>query len=386
MDFMTIQRRLVRVVLKLQVAATFGGRSSLLQGLPTVPLERSQEIAQLDLNNIISGLHALGRLTKKDGLRPVVVVVDNALNYVPEGSEVADELQEIKTLLAAHYGGDVQLEPEQPITKATFEALVFGVQRDTRVDFAFIQQAHTIARSIARLTIPRVFDGVPDGDVAYGTGWIIAPGIVMTNHHVIDARDRRPPPVGLGEQVAAESDFHTQAEKITADFDYYNEAGVSRLECQNSKLLASNRGLDYALIELEQAGKIADRHPIRVVPVQPTLKRGARINIVQHPHGGPLRFAIRNNFFVRPAEQPAFMFYQTDTEPGASGSPVCNDDWQVVALHHASQPVPPEWVPQEVVDGKPTTVTVLNKAVQIHEVLNDLPPTLKERILAAQVG
>lgn len=62
------------------------------------------------------------------------------------------------------------------------------------MDFAFIQKAHGIARSIARLTIPRVFGGVPDGSVVYGTGWIIAPGIVVTNHHVIDARDRRPPP------------------------------------------------------------------------------------------------------------------------------------------------------------------------------------------------
>ena len=120
-----------------------------------------------------------------------------------------------------------------------------------------------------------------------------------------------------------------------------------------------------------------------MVPVQPTLIRGARVNIVQHPRGGPLRFAIRNNFFVRPADRPAFMYYQTDTEPGASGSPVCNDDWQVVALHHASVRVPPEWVPQVVVDGEPTKVTVLNEAVQIHDALNDLPPELKRRILAA---
>ena len=67
MDFINIQRRLVGVVPKLQVAAKFAGRSSLLQGLPTVPLERSEGMAQLDLINIISGLHRLGRLTKNDG-------------------------------------------------------------------------------------------------------------------------------------------------------------------------------------------------------------------------------------------------------------------------------------------------------------------------------
>jgi V8-like Glu-specific endopeptidase len=383
MDFINIQRSLVKIVLRLPAASTFDGRSSLLQGLPNVPLLRSEGSAQVDLNHIISGLDGLGRLTRDGGIRPVIVVVDNALSYFPEGSEVSDELQEIKALLEAYYGGELQLEPEQPVADATFEALVFGVQRDTRVDFAFIKQAHTLARSIARLTIPRVFSGTLDGKVVYGTGWIIAPGILMTNHHVIDARDRRPPPSGWGEQVAAEPDFQAQAERMLADFDYYNEADGSRLECRASKLLASSRELDYAIIELEQAEKIADRQPIRVVPEQPTLNRGARVNIVQHPRGGPLRFAIRNNFFVRPAERPAFVYYQTDTEPGASGSPVCNDDWQVVALHHASLEVPPEWVPQEVVDGKLAKVTVLNEAVQIHEVLNDLPPELKQRILTA---
>ena len=31
------------------------------------------------------------------------------------------------------------------------------------------------------------------------------------------------------------------------------------------------------------------------------------------------------------------LFYQTDTKPGSSGSPVFNKDWKVVALHHKGQ-------------------------------------------------
>jgi endonuclease G len=30
--------------------------------------------------------------------------------------------------------------------------------------------------------------------------------------------------------------------------------------------------------------------------------------------------------------------YETDTKPGSSGSPVLNDRWQLVVLHHASEP------------------------------------------------
>jgi endonuclease G len=44
--------------------------------------------------------------------------------------------------------------------------------------------------------------------------------------------------------------------------------------------------------------------------------------------------ALRENRIV---DLPgSFMHYETDTEPGSSGSPVFNDQWEVVALHHAS--------------------------------------------------
>jgi V8-like Glu-specific endopeptidase len=385
MSFIEIQRSLVDSLLRIPAMRTFAGRSSLLQGLPPVALNRSQEIDRLDLNSIISELNGLGRLSREGGVRPVVVVVDNALGYVPEGGEIADDLRDLKRQLEEHYGGDAQPEPERPVTDETFEALVFGMQRDNRLPYAFVQQAQVTARAVARLTVFRVFDGVPDGGGGYGTGWLIAPGILMTNHHVIDARDRRPPPFGKGEQPAKPADFEAQAQRLVARFDYHVEqVGATFTECQNARLLASSRELDYAVVELEQKDKIADRAPVSVVPAQPKLMRGTRLNIVQYPKGGPLRYAIRNNFFVRPADKPAFLFYQTDTEPGASGSPVCDDDWQVVALHHAAKKVPSEWVPQEVIDGKPVSVTLLNEAMQIHAVLADLPTELRQLILSAQ--
>jgi len=56
-------------------------------------------------------------------------------------------------------------------------------------------------------------------------------------------------------------------------------------------------------------------------------------------------------------------------------------------LHHASTTVPvgqlSQTVPQEVIDGKPVTVTLLNEAIAIHAILNDLPTDVKQRILAS---
>ena len=35
-----------------------------------------------------------------------------------------------------------------------------------------------------------------------------------------------------------------------------------------------------------------------------------------------------------------FIHYSTDTMPGSSGSPVFNDEWMVVSLHHSGVPDP----------------------------------------------
>ena len=92
--FIDIQRRLVDALMRMPVMDDFAGRSSLLQGLPPAPLVRSAAVARLDLNNIVSGLQQMGRLTDQGGARPVIVVVDNALAYLPPQSEVAQTLNE----------------------------------------------------------------------------------------------------------------------------------------------------------------------------------------------------------------------------------------------------------------------------------------------------
>ena len=336
--FIDVQRKLVDALMRMPVMDDFAGRSSLLQGLPPAPLVRSAAVARLDLNNIVSGLQQMGRLTDQGGARPVIVVVDNALAYLPPQSEIAQALNEAKRELVQFYGGEYQ--PQLPPAPAeTLEALIFGQQRDTRLQFSFVEHARRAARSVTRLTVPRLFDGLPDG-VTYGTGWLIAPGVVITNHHVIDARDKQ-----QGEPDAAPADFQAQAQQVEAWFDHTQEIGGNPLKCTGARLLDSDKTLDYTIIELTEASKVADRPPLRLIRQAPVLARGSRMNLVQHAKGGPLQYAIRNNFFVRTGETPDSLLYQTDTEQGASGSPVCDDRWQVVGLHRASREVATETVP-----------------------------------------
>jgi endonuclease G, mitochondrial len=71
------------------------------------------------------------------------------------------------------------------------------------------------------------------------------------------------------------------------------------------------------------------------------------VNIVGHPDARPKEIALRDNGLLNQLEN--FLHYKTDTEPGNSGSPVFNDQWEVVALHHAGVPGvgSEEWVANE---------------------------------------
>lgn len=281
-----------------------------------------------------------------------------------------------------------QIEQPDASAKKTMEALLFAGQ-DARVSYNFLRGAVATANSIARLTVSRFVNGQADGYTFFGTGWLIAPGVLITNYHVIEARDKRLPPDGPGEVDATPSDFEAQAQEVVAHFGFYagseREPDGTAVELSGAVLLAHNKELDYAILELKDAHRVADRPPLRIDQQAPKLKLGSRINIAQHPDGRAMRFAIRNNFYVPDGSTATHIRYQTDTEPGASGSPVCDDRWNVVGLHRASVTLDEAIVPaQETLDGLAQPVAVLNEALTLTAILNSLPADVRQRIADAQ--
>ena len=93
-------------------------------------------------------------------------------------------------------------------------------------------------------------------------------------------------------------------------------------------------------------------------------------------------FAIRNNFFVGKGDQPFQIRYLTDTDQGSSGSPVLDDDWQVVALHHGAQKVDPQLYEGE--PGVQGVVKFHNQGIDIQTILSDLPQADADEIKHAQ--
>jgi endonuclease G len=260
------------------------------------------------------------------------------------------------------------------------------VQHDDMLPFGFLAGGAAAGRAVCRLIVPVFSGGKQLVDITgaprrgYGSGWLIAPGLVITNHHVINNRG--------GTLDASDDELRRQAEATVAEFDY-DAADGAPVASPVAQLVAwSPRSgpLDYAIVRLAAAP--ADRRPLPIMPGELTFDPDdpvrPAVNIIQHPgrDGGTMykMVACRNNLVFR--AEGANLWYFTDTLGGSSGSPVCNDRWQAVALHK-------RW---DVVDGvsyqgKPTAVA--NAGTQLAAILADLDQRaelhpIRDEIRAAQ--
>ena len=209
--------------------------------------------------------------------------------------------------------------------------LEIQIDEDDTLGVGFLHEGTAASRSVAKLLVHRHFDASPsmlagnEPDLGMGTGWMLAPRLLITNFHVINARLPLEPP-------ASAEDFQLQGAATQVLFDFY-EADSQVQATRVVGCVASDRTLDYALLRLPEDAPA--RPPLRlrtshiVKPKDRALRE--RVNVLQHPNGDPMRLGFRNNFVVTGTESR--LSYLTDTAGGSSGSPICDDAWTVAALH-----------------------------------------------------
>ncbi|MGH9894132.1 MAG: trypsin-like serine peptidase, partial [bacterium] len=153
------------------------------------------------------------------------------------------------------------------------------------------------------------------------------PPIVHDNHHVLPSAE-----------VAA---------RTTVEFDYQRdrlgrEVAFQAFELNPASFFLNDKELDFALVagSPDGPGRALDDYmwcPLLKEPGK--IVAGEPINIIQHPKGERKQVVIRENRLLDALEgAELFYHYEADTEPGSSGSPVFNDQWKVVALHHSGVP------------------------------------------------
>ena len=173
---------------------------------------------------------------------------------------------------------------------------------------AWLGKGLNAGRSVCRIVTPENL----------GTGFMIRPGVVATNHHVLPSKDvaRRSRVEFNYEETLSGTIEATSAYEVNGT----KWAGDSEHDCA---IVHLNLGRDapferWGTLELELSS---------IPPI------GSHVSIIQHPNGGPKQIALTANQVVNVFGDR--LQYTTDTLPGSSGSPVFNDDWRVVAIHHA---------------------------------------------------
>ncbi|MFY9621498.1 MAG: trypsin-like peptidase domain-containing protein [Pyrinomonadaceae bacterium] len=283
-----------------------------------------------DLTQLSGDLNAMNSVERlADGTIPLQIWLRNAveqLSHIDKTKVFSRALDELNNRMST--AGPISEPAKIPELFEVREALV---HRNDMVAYGFLSAGFDAGKSVARLSVLR-HDGSNASEIATGqpeihrgTGWLVAPDLVMTNHHVVNARRD-------GQSDASATDLELQARNTSVQFDFDAET-LGGVSLNAAKLEAFDKELDYAVLRLESP---VDRTPLPISPDKVTVTPDSylSVNIIQHPNGGPKKVALRNNL-VYDSEFPRLRYF-TDTEHGSSGSPVFSDSWKVIALHRAS--------------------------------------------------
>jgi esterase/lipase superfamily enzyme len=209
------------------------------------------------------------------------------------------------------------------VTDAIVERVI-GATRDF-LAIGFFDKGTMASRAVCRIVT-----NLGGGRRGLGTGFLVTPSLLMTNNHVLGS--------------------DADAGRSVAEFNYQlTESGtpltVERFDLKPAAFFLTDRDLDFTLVAV--APRAASGTALSTFGFCPLIAAEGKIlvqdpvNIVQHPKGELKQIVIRNNTLLDLPEKPPldkYAHYETDTEQGSSGSPVFNDQWEVIALHHSGVP------------------------------------------------
>lgn len=181
-----------------------------------------------------------------------------------------------------------------------------------------------------------------------GTGFLIAPNVVITNFHVMEYVIKQK--AGYRD-VILRFDYNKlkDGKFISTGTEYRLEEDwlidQSPYLPDNENRLPTLDELDYILLRVDgepgrktvgETGSPArgwiklPTEPYQFLPNTPLF-------ILQHPNGQPLKLAFDTDAIIDVNNNDTIVRYKTNTEPGSSGSPCFNSSWDLVALHHKGE-------------------------------------------------
>ncbi|MBB3221683.1 trypsin-like serine peptidase [Pseudoduganella umbonata] len=289
-------------------------------------------------------------------------LVQSALTASAFDGEVAQELREQPDV--SQLSARAQNQLERVVNDADF------------LPVWFLQRGADLRRTVAQVQARS-----PAGVQMNGTGFLVGPGLLLTNAHVLDWSD-----IG-GESL----DVIVHGSTVVFDFEQrfdgsYAPMATFRLDPETLLLASPWNELDYVLVALAPRsvdGKVAvtDYGYNRLTAELGKVARGEPVFIIQHPLGKEKQVVLNENRLIERDERSTVLVYEADTNSGSSGSPVYNRQWEVVALHHAPQIARNENGEVLSIDGGVWTEAqgpdriqflALNEGIRISSILHDL--------------
>ncbi|WP_158292345.1 DNA/RNA non-specific endonuclease [Paracraurococcus ruber] len=185
------------------------------------------------------------------------------------------------------------------------------------VEMSFLDRCRVVRECIGRIRVQA------EGRRGWATGFLIAPGLLLTNQHVFPN----------GEAVGASR----------VEFGYWYDVagqlprGTEEFALDPASFFVADEELDFAVVAVSArsatGSDIAGRGHLRLIRQTGKVKKGEFVTILQHPDGDPMRIALRENEVTRVEDGESVIWYAADTAHGSSGAPVFNDSLQLVALH-----------------------------------------------------
>lgn len=201
-----------------------------------------------------------------------------------------------------------------------------------RSDFepgAFLEVGLAVGRAVCMVELKDRLGGT----LLRGTGFLVAPGVVLTNHHVLMNAD--------------------EARSATVTFDFRNDPygrplPTTVFELNTTPVFETSPEYDCTFVSVGRriAGlfDVAAFGWLPLVGAEGKVEVGDPINIIQHPGGEPMQWVVRENRLLSLPElaeerdPKVFAHYEADTLPGSSGAPAMSRLWEVFALHHQAVP------------------------------------------------
>jgi V8-like Glu-specific endopeptidase len=174
-----------------------------------------------------------------------------------------------------------------------------------------------------------------------GTGFLVANDILLTCNHVL-------PDERTIAQASAQFNY---------EIDWSGAAEPTTTATLDVSHFRTNEALDYTLVRVNDSPGQLYGFVDLTVRAEPAVNDF--VTVIQQPEGGYKQICLTDN-------KVSSVFgnvvqYSTDTEPGSSGSPVFNQNWQLVALHHAGGGLA----------GPDGTKFFTNEGIRITEIVRD---------------